>query len=277
MSKKIEKIIKISIFIIIVVYALKTTLPEYLKQSEIKELWNQSQNYQSMIEIKINHTIDLGMIIDKNKRVYHLYFFTKDSLIFQEQKIEKETLEEALKKILELATQKKYLTKSSSLEIICYNKTDIVGKIEEWQDEYLNFSLTYKTLAEKAQELGINSTKKNWILWGMELYSQSIIETTPMTFTQEISYEEAQIWSKNIYQKLEDYIAKNQLTDFTKEEAPLYIQLIPADENGKYYANEHSWYSLTNHQLNAYIEFTLPNSSFSFCYHGSLEKVTEEC
>lgn len=280
MEKKLITIIKMGVFIFLIWYSLSMVIKNQGSSEKIIGTWN----YQTMFEIKIDDTFDIGMVVNKKEIVYHLFFFHPSSRIFYNQELEGHSLQETTKMILSTLIKKKILTASSSVEMVYYGdllKDDFSHSVFEVLEEY-NLSntpiFTQTTLEERAKVLEIGSTSKTIILWGMEALSQDIVHSSEELpeVEKELTKDSAREYADNVYKKLEKLLQSTNLTDFTKNQPPFLLQTIPADSDGIYYPTNNSWYFANSGKITAYIEFTDKNTSYKFCYKGNIEKVSEE-
>lgn len=245
-------------------------------------------NYEDMTEFKINHSQNFAMVTNKNK-VVHLLFFTEDSLCLYNQNIENNNIIDAVNKITDILISNNLLMDNSTIEIIKYEnityseiKSTFIKNITS-KNIPIVFTETATTLEKKINSLGLSKEKEEYMITQLDLYSKDIIDKYKdnkknLEKKECISEQEAQEYANNVYQKLTNYVITNNIVEQERTSAALPIHLIPASLDGNIYPSINSWYYITDKKVYAYIKFDSLNTTYDFCYQGSIDVLKKgEC
>ena len=95
MEKKIVVILEI-LFIIgaFFFYTFKEVIPDYKKSIGSSDKFINTEVYNKMYEFNIDNKINFSIIIDENNKIYHMFFFDKESTCLANKNIENNKLEE---------------------------------------------------------------------------------------------------------------------------------------------------------------------------------------
>lgn len=281
MEKKITIILEILIIgIAFFVYTFKEVIPEYKESIGSSDKFINSEIYKKMYEFNIDNKINFSIIIDENNKIYHMFFFDKESTCLANKNIENNKLEEGLKKIYVILLDNNLLSSSSIVNIIRYDNTDniIYDLVSDLHMQYNitgNIILSDSTLISKVESLKLESDEDSY-LKDLDLYSKEYIRLTKnIVLTKEESSNTRQ-YSDNVYNKITNYINTNNISNLSVNDTTLVINMIPGDEEFKYYPSINSWYYVKDGNVYAYIEFIINDSTAKgYCYNGSVDSVKE--
>jgi len=287
MKKVLMIIAKLVVIIICIWYSLKLVTPEYQIKEHLNDLILWTNQYKNMVELKIEDQLDFIMAIDKEGKVMKTFLTNKDACILKEQEIEGKTISESLDILISVLVRNDKINKNSNLLVIRNNESyysDFSNNLVEQLTMYsLNSSFTEKkeSLEDLGKRFSISSSNEKLILMGINIYSNNIEEScTSLNQIQkeELKEEVAKELSDTLYKRISIYVKEKGLSDFLKDEVPISLERIPADENGLYYSTQKSWYYAKEGKIYAYIEFTDKIEYYDFCYEGSIEEVKRgEC
>lgn len=254
MNKKLVILFEI-LFVVVAFgyYIITIMIPEYREKYGSSDKLFSFNKYNSMYEFLYEDGTNFSIVLDDDKKIYHIFFFDKNSLSIYNHKIEGMKIEDGLSAISDI------LGDRSLLKVICYDG-DLISK-------YINNTsvvYTKSTIEEKCRELSINVNEHEEMLSDMDFYSKEIIKYYKSDKSRK--YRE---YSDSIYMKIEEYIFANNISNLDKNSTDLLIQSIPTD-NGLY-PSVNSWYYVEDGKIYAYIEF----DDFGFCYRGAVDSVIE--
>ena len=281
MNHKIVVILEVILaFILMVLYLVFKVIPDFRKDFGSSDSFASKDSYQNMFEITSSN-FNFAYLIDKDSKIYHLFFFDKNSLCLYNQNIENSTINDGIDESIKLLIKNGLLTNKSNIVITKYGNESYLLFINSFQDilkKYnLDINISYKsnTLEEKSLELNgeVSGSGDNPLLF-IDLYSKNITglmnkssESTRVGFSEEYSKK----MSDKIYLNLEDYIIDNNIKDMDKNNTSLDIALLPGDSSGNYYPSGNSWYFVKNSKIYAYIEFKSGKEVYGYCYNGSID------
>lgn len=281
MEKKIVVILEILIIAgAFLFYIFKEAIPEYKKSIGSSDRFINTEIYEKMYEFNIDNKINFSIIIDENSKIYHMFFYDKESTCLANKNIENNKLEEGLKKIYIILLEKNYLSSTSNINIIRYdNKDTIIYDLVVNLNKLYNISgeifVGDSTVQEKINQLKIESNEESY-LKDLDLYSKEYIRLTKnVVLSKEESFNTRE-YSDNVYSKITNYMNMNGISDLNVNDTSLVINMISGDEEFKYYPSINSWYYVKDKKVYAYIEFIInDNNVKGYCYNGSIDDVKE--
>lgn len=288
MKEKVVIILEI-VFILgaFLFYIIKEEIPELKRQYGSSDKIINTKRYQNMIEINIDNNIDFSVIIDNDKRIYHLMFFNKDSVVLYNKNIENNYFDIAIDNIVRNLIENDYLKNNSEIVITKYSDVYYGEFINSFKNILKKYSLNNNikedtsNLVEKAHMLNILDAGTSTILLKMDYYSKEmklLYNTKNNKTINVINKNNSKKYTDNVYKKIEKYILENNIKNLKKNDTMLLINNIPADSDGKYYPTNNSWYYVDNGRVYAYIEIQNNESIYKYCYKGEIDLTNEgEC
>lgn len=281
MEKKIIVILEILIIgVAFLAYTFKEAIPEYKKSIGSSDKFINIDIYNKMYEFNIDNKINFSIIIDENNNIYHMFFFDKESACLANKNIENNKLEEGLKKIYIGLIEKDYLTNTSNINIIRYDNKeniiyDIVSNLNRFYNIKGNINISDSTIENKINELKLDSIEESY-LKDLDLYSKEYIRLTKNVVLSKEESINTRKYSDNVYSKITNYMNMNGISNLNTNDTTLVINMIPGDEEHKYYPSINSWYYVKDKKVYAYIEFIInDNNVKGYCYEGSIDLVKE--
>ena len=156
-------------------------IPEWRESKGSSDGFIQSKKYRNMIEIRISDMVDFAYVLDKEGKVYHLFFFDKNSAILYNKSIENQTLKVSLQKTVILLQDKGYLKEGDSITIIRYGDEFYSDFMKTWRESIPSYEIIEEeaTLQERAMSLGIEEEKTSSILLNLDFYSKEFTRNLP--------------------------------------------------------------------------------------------------
>ena len=289
MEKKLMIIAEV-LFVLIAItyYTIKELIPEYKTKFGSSDKIVNPTKYKNMVEISLDNGIDFALLIDENKKVFHIFFFTEESYCLYNKNIENTTIKESSNQIIKELIENDYLKTTSNIKVTRYTDAYYEYFINKWKESLKKYGINTEvieetnTLDNKSQELKINPLSTSSIIVNMDYYSKEIIRMAKShkgdSIIVELDNKTAKTLSNNVYKKIEEYVYKNKINNLEKNNTELLITIIPADEKAKYYPTNNSWYYVKDGKVYAYIEFTQNKNIYGYCYTGSIDYRSEgEC
>lgn len=260
-------------------YILIEVIPDYKKNIGSSDKFINLENYENMLEFEITNKINFAVIINKNKSIYQIIFLDENASCLYNKNIENNDLESSLEMIIKILIENNYLDNSSIFKIIRYNDLYYQEFISSLNKILIKFNINNsieikKDLKEKAKELSISSEDDREILKYIDYYSKELTRTfkkQEKILEKKLDKTTSQEYINNVYKKIEKYINDNKIENLNKNNSDLIITLIPADNNGKYYPSNNSWYYVENKKVYAYIEIVENNQKYSYCFNGAID------
>lgn len=281
MEKKIIVILEILIIgVAFLAYTFKEAIPEYKKTIGSSDKFINTEIYNKMYEFNIDNKINFSIIIDENNNIYHMFFFDKEAACLANKNIENNKLEEGLKKIYIGLIEKDYLTNTSNINIIRYDNKeniiyDLVSNLNRFYNIKGSINIVDSTIENKINELKLESDSESY-LKDLDLYSKEYIRLTKNVVLSKEESINTREYSDNVYSKITNYMNMNGISDLNINDTTLVINMIPGDEEYKYYPSINSWYYVKDKKVYAYIEFIInDNNVKGYCYEGSIDLVKE--
>lgn len=290
MEKKIIFILEILLIIgASIYYIIAEVLPEYREKFGSSDTFLKTDDYKNMIEFKIDKTVNFSLLLNNQKKIFHIMFFDKNSICLYNKDIENKDVDIALEEVIKILIENDYLKSSSIVSITRYDdylydyfKNILIVTLEIY---HLNTNILEdkSSLMEKATELELKPIKdQKKILSNMDYYSKEFPRSLNTVSNNNddiiLSENTSKRVTNNVYKKIEEFVLKNDIKYLDQNNTDLVISLIPADSTGKYYPSSNSWYYVKDGKVYAYIEIIDNNKSYSYCYRGSIDLVTEgEC
>lgn len=281
MEKKIIVILEILIIgVAFLAYTFKEAIPEYKKSIGSSDKFINTEIYNKMYEFNIDNKINFSIIIDENNNIYHMFFFDKEAACLANKNIENNKLEEGLKKIYIGLIEKDYLTNTSNINIIRYDNKeniiyDLVSNLNKFYNIKGSINISDSTIENKIKELKLESDSESY-LKDLDLYSKEYIRLTKNVVLSKEESINTREYSDNVYSKITNYMNMNGISNLNINDTTLVINMIPGDEEYKYYPSINSWYYVKDKKVYAYIEFVInDNNVKGYCYEGSIDLVKE--
>ncbi len=258
--KKLTLLIEIGIIVVILgYYFINIGIPLYKNTFGSSDKLINTKNYVDMIELNINDT-NFSIILNKDKNIDHLFFFTPKATCLYNKNIEKLSLNDGLEKIIKILIEKDYLKNNNYLQVISYEdkylstfKKSLLSILNKYHID-LNITYTKNTLLNKIKELNLEDN--NDYLKVIDLYSKELCSNYKETYLNDKTSLE---YAKNIYLKVQNYYNENK-------EIP-NISLIPADKDGLVFPEEESYGIIDNNNLTLYIKL----EEYSYCFMGNID------
>lgn len=278
---KIEFILTIILVVGVLIFKF---IPEFKASLGSSDSFLNPNTYDGIIEIKINDKPNFALVTEK-EHIRAILFFDKASLCLYNQNIENMTIEDGVSTIVELLIEKDYLKSSYTMTFVKYSENSYQKVITAFKNKLQDMKVVVSyaelqlTLEEKAKSLNIDINNQENIIRDLELYSKEIIrhnknnisEYEEPTIGSELTEEVAKELANNVYKKIENYVAKNNIINQQTTAATLPITLIPANQEGNIFPDAASWYYIQDSKVHAYISITSNNRTFSYCYQGSID------
>jgi hypothetical protein len=289
MQKKIVIIFEI-LFILVAFtyYTIKVIVPEFKEKYGSSDVLINTNKYKNLIEINVDNKVNFSYALSEDKEIYHIFFLDNNSTILYNQDIENTSISEGVSKTIKLLIENDYLKNTSIIKVTRYGDT----YYSNFKNNFLKILKKYSlntdiieedsTLEKLSEKLELDSNKDSSILYNLDLYSKeftrSINNVNKSSEDVVLSNDNSRSLSDNIYKKIEEYKNTNNISNLDKDNTLLVINLIPADNSGKYYPTDNSWYYIKDNKIYAYIELTSNNKTYSYCYNGSIDLVKKgEC
>lgn len=285
MKKKLIIIFEI-IFIIsaMTYYVVKELIPDYKRKFGSSDKIVNSEKCTNIIEVKINN-IDYMYLINKEEKIYHLLFFSPESIVLYNQNIENKNFDDGIEDSIKLLIENNYLKKDSNITLTRYNNDYYNDFNNSLKKQLMNFNINTNILEEesdfidKTTKLGLSNKTKSIMILEMDYYSKELIDDNNNKNKESVlNKTTSKQYASKVYKKLEKYINSNNINNLDINSTNLHINTIPADENYKYYPTSNSWYYVENKRVFSYIEFKEGNNRYGYCYKGSIDSILEgEC
>lgn len=287
MKKKLIIIFEI-IFIIsaMTYYVVKELIPDYKRKFGSSDKIVNSEKCTNIIEVKINNNIDYMYLINKEEKIYHLLFFSPESIVLYNQNIENKAFDEGIEDSIKILIENNYLKKDSNITVIRYNNNYYNEFNNSLKKQLMNYNINTNIVEEesdfidKTTKLGLNNNTKSIMIMEMDYYSKELIDDNINNKNKEsvLNKTTSKQYASTVYKKIEKYINSNNINNLDVNNTNLLINTIPADENYKYYPTSNSWYYVENKRVFSYIEFKEGNNRYGYCYKGSIDSILEgEC
>lgn len=265
-------------------YVIKIMIPEYRASQGSSDTFIRSSKYQNMIEVVINETTDFGIILDKEGKINHLFFFDNSSVVLYNKNIENQTIEVGLHKMIPILIENHLLSSGSSITIY-RDKDDFYSSFEKIWDELIRKYSVETNILEKVQsindraiQLGIDTTSFESMMVDLDFYSKEMIKNYKEDNKTELNQVTSKELANKVYMKIENMVMDEKIHDLDRDKVDISITMIPADSNHNYYPTGKSWYYVKDGKVYAFIEFLEDDKSYSYCYSGSIDlRVEGEC
>ncbi len=294
MAKKIIIILEI-VFVIIALgyYTIKVLIPEYRDTHGSSDPFMKTKEYQNMVEIKVDDSIHFALAMNREKQIFYIFFFSKNASCLYNQNIEGMDLDEGILKVIQILIQSDYLKNNSIIQFTRYNDQYYKEFLQSFQNHLEEYEIPphigegSSTLELLCERLHITPQKnEKTLLRNIDFYSKEYIrqyrnDLDSYTEGEDlgiIDSSNARNYADNVYVSVSRFFVELHVGEVKKNDSRLDITTIPAGEKSIYYPTSNSWYYIEEGKLYAYIEFEHLSEIYSYCYHGSLQNVTEgEC
>ena len=280
-------ILEVLILIGLLIYSFITVvIPNYPKMFGSSDKFINTNKYVSLVEFEIGEA-NFGIVLNKNKEVYHILYFDKQATCLYNQNIENNSIDIVSNQIIRRLINNNYLNTNTEIIITKYNNK----YYKEVKETFISYLKKYKlnnniiekenNLIKKAKSISEdNIDSDSYALMTLDLYSKSKIdeELNDKKITEEITEQEAKKIMNRIYIKIEKYMNDNNIKDLDKYNKEYDITKISGDDNKLYYPTENSYYYIKNSKVYAYIEIKGLYNIYSYCYNGSIDEYMKgEC
>ena len=277
---KARIILELLILIGLLIYSVFTIMiPMYHRMFGSSDKLINTSKYESFVEFKVGET-NFGIVLNKNKKVYHILYFDPSASCLYNQNIENNSIDAAINQIIRRLIANDYLKTDTIITITKYD--DIYyNEVKETLINYLKKYSLYNQIIEKENNLinkanifsneKINSNSDALLL--LDIYSKEIIDATENSkeIKNEITEHEAKMYANKVYIKIEKYMNKNNIKEIEKNNKEFDITTISGDENEIFYPTENSYYYIKNSKVYAYIEIKGLSNVYGYCYNGSID------
>ena len=287
MKEKTLTIIEIIIIFILMIGAIIFKfLPEYKASKGSSDTYINTENFQDLIEVRINDKPNFALVIT-DKTISNILFFDSSSSCLYNKNIEAKDINSGVKEIIKLLIENNYLKQNSTITLTTYKSTKHLEIKNAFLTETTKLNLnillqeTKSTIEEKAESFNITGEDELELLKEIEMYSKNIIRRVINDVAQSEDYnQQAQIdldenlsheYADNIYKKIENYSRKNNIINQEISNQTLQISLIPANKEGTIFPDDTSWYYIKESKVYLYISITQNNKNYSYCYQGSID------
>lgn len=287
MERKIVIIFEI-IFVIAAMsfYTIRDLIPEYRQKIGSSDRLVNSKKCVNIIELKIDDT-DFMVMLDDNKKIYHMIFLEKKSLILYNNGIEDKDLGQGLDLIIKKLIEYNYLKNTSHIDITKYDDMyydEFIFELRNIMSKYdlgININENSGLLEEVASQYNISGDSRENIILELDYYSKELYNSYKNEINKKgelLNSRNSKTFANNVYRKIEKYCDKNNIENLKRNESDFIINMVPADTDLKYYPSKNSWYYVDNKKIYAYIEFIDKNYKYGYCYKGSIDLLYEgEC
>ena len=267
MEKKIIIILEV-LFVIVLscYYTIKEVIPQYKEKFGSSDSFILFDQYDNLFEINISNGAHFTLAYNKKGKIFHIFFFNEESFVLYNQNIENLSLDKALDKIFYILKNNGF--HNQTITVTYYEEegySSFKKKINELLNNPSNYIENKDSITNLAKRLGIDSDKDSSIIRELDFYSKEIIKDIKDRKSYDDSYYEEQ--ADSIYNRLNDYIMKQEIDELDKDKVIYPIQIIPSDRDDKLFPNGDSWYYVKDKKVYAYIEFSNSNG---YCYLGSI-------
>lgn len=268
-------------------YTIKEVIPDLKRQYGSSDKVVNAKRYENMIEIIVDDNIDFSILLDKDEKIYHMFFLNKGSIILYNENIENNRLEDGVERIIKLLVENNSLNNNSKISVVSYGNKYYSNFINSFKNSLNRYSIDIEiseeksTLIDLVYKLNIEGNgNMETVLFNLDYYSKEVKlsassvnnDKTILNKTSSFTY------SKSVYEKILKYINDNSINNLDKNNTLLVINMIPGDGKSSYYPTNNSWYYVKNKKIYAYIEFSEKGRKYGYCYKGSVDDVSEgEC
>ena len=287
MSKKWQYILEgILVIVLIIAYSVIVVIPEYQKNKGSSQGFIETSRYENMIEVQIPSKLDVGFVLDSEGKIYHLFFFDKNAANLYNKNIENKEISKSLEKAIPILVQNGLIQEGDQIEFIRNNDSFYQEFQNSWNELILSYFIHTETLEkvvslkDRVLEIGVEEDSTSSLLLNLDFYSKEFVRDLDQSVvsTSKFNEEIASQYADNIYLKLEEYVLKNNIQSLDRYNTELVVSLIPAEESLHYYPTTRSYFMVVEGKVTAFIEFQEDDTSFGFCYRGSLDsKEKGEC
>ena len=280
-NEKIQYIIYTLIVLGILIYLIITKgIPTFKNTFGSSDSIINPNKYANLVDINVNDKISLGVILDKNKKVYHLFFYEDNSTIFYNQNIEDNNLDKGLDLIVSKLIEKDYLKENYNLKLTKYNikyYNEFKKSLNKALNKYhvkVNIIEEDNTIEQLANSLELNYSDDTRALLEIDLLLK---DSTSKDIKEEkkIDNKDIKKYSNNIYIKIEKYKDNNNIINEERDKTKLDITTIPGDNEGRIIPSSDSYYYIKDSKVYAYIKLTIDEKVYDYCYNGSIDEYKE--
>ena len=277
---KPKLVLELIILIGLLIYsAITVMIPTYHKMFGSSDKFINTNKYESFIEFKVGEA-NFGLVLNKNKEVYHILYFDEAAICLYNQNIENNEIDIVSNQIIRRLIENDYLKTNTIITITKYNNkyyNDVKKSFITYLNKYkLNNQIIEdeNNLIDKAKTISQEKIDSDAnALTVLDLYSKEIIDNkeNDKTIKEEISEHDAKSYANRVYIKIENYINKNNIINLEKNNKEYDITTIKGDDKGIIYPTENSYYYIKNSKVYAYIEIKGLNNIYNYCYNGSID------
>ena len=182
-SDKIVAIIEVIVLLILMIaYFIKVCLPDIKKNIGSSDKIISYTNYLNMFEINIDGDVNFAFVINKDYKINHIMFFSKNTRCLYNQNIETSSSnKEAVDSAIKLLISNNLLTTTSVIKVTKYSD-DYYSKFKKYFDEVLNkygidnsYLEDSSDLIKKSSLLGSDTESEAHALRNIVYYSKEIL------------------------------------------------------------------------------------------------------
>lgn len=269
MKKKYVIILEILIILIgYLYYVITISVPKLKSSFGSSDKFINTDNYANMIDISIDSNTSFSLLIDKNKKIYHIFFFSDNLECLYNKNIEGNNLDNGIKLVIKNLIDDNFFNDDSLIVFTRYNDKYYSEFKDIFLKELKNYNLLFvideekSTLNNKASSLNISSNNDSDLLKKIDLYSKDNTINMHSNGISGISDDDAFVLSNNLYSNIEKVVLSGDNIDISK---------IPLSFSSNIFPNKNSWYYVRDSHVYAYIEFSSKGVLYQFCYLGSID------
>lgn len=292
MEDKIKNVVVIGlIFAAFIYYIIFVGIPELKESYGSSDHFIKESQYANMFEFNIDDNANFSIVIDKDNKISHIFFFDKNSLCLYNHNIEGSSLKKGLGVVTSNLIESDNLKNTSTITIISYGE-DNSNFINVFSDSlskyslYNNINVMNDSISNLIDRLKLSKSDDLITnLRNIDLYSKEFIRNKNNNVSKgnnnysnnssnvklALDKEVANKYTNNVYKRIDNYIYKNNITDLDIGYGDLGITTIPADDDLVYYPTSNSYYFVKDKKVFAYIELSDGLNSFGYCYNGSID------
>lgn len=247
-----------------------------------------TKNYLSAIEVEGNANFIL--LVNKNYKISNIIYLNEKSVeALYHKKIEGKKIEKAVPSIVENLKNTKVFDDDQNIILIDYGNQSIFSKVEEeFNKQFVIYGISKEittdlnTIQNKLNQLNLelnNNQEKD--LKSLYYYSLDIIsksrEDKDFNMDQE-GEENIDQYALNVYNKLLTY--SSSISNQTKDDLNgIDITTINAtgDYENEQYATNKSWYYIKDYKVYAYLNFSIHDKNYDYCFLGSNQYTKDVC
>lgn len=288
MQKKILLILEITVILgLSIFYVVHDVVPEYKEKLGSSDKFINTSDYRNMIEVRIDSKVRFLLVLNSEKKIYHIIFLSNEAMCLYNQNIESNDLSKGVSQIVRLLVEDERLTSTSSIEVTRYEDKfyqEFIGLFKKSLLEYGIGSLPLersKSFSELAVEVGMDSQiSLDEFLRELDYKSKEVFSgsSTSSEKSEVLNETNGNSFTNKVYKKLEEYVFNNNIKFMDKNNKDFLISMVAADTKKRYFPTANSWYYVSDGKVYAYIELVSGEVKVGYCYSGSIDALKKgEC